>query len=213
MNFHFDAIVTNADLQVLMADLSAKTNQLEGRLDGRLRITDARSKDWKSWQGRGRLNLHDGLIWDIPLFGILSPVLDGISPGLGSSRASDASATYVITNGIITSDDLEIHAGMMRLEYRGTIDLKGRVNSRAQAELLRDTWAIGRLLSITLWPVSKLFEYKITGTVQDPKIEPVFFIPKVMLLPFRMLHPTNTKESAPEPPKPAQTNAPPAVSP
>ncbi|MGN6556270.1 MAG: hypothetical protein ACTHLW_21370 [Verrucomicrobiota bacterium] len=195
---NFDVTATDADLHLLMNDLWGKTNHLEGRLTGRVSITDANTGDLGTVQGRGRLVLRDGLIWDIPVFGILSPVLDGIAPGvgLGSSRAREGSATFVITNGVARSDDLEIRASMMRLQYWGTVDYQSRVQAHAQAELLRDTWVVGRLLSYTLWPVSKIFEYRISGTLHEPKSDPVYFIPKVLLMPF---HPLRTlKELAPE---------------
>ena len=54
--------------------------------------------------------LRDGLIWDIPIFGIFSDVLNGMVPGLGSSRASAGTCTFIITNGIIRSDDLDIRS-------------------------------------------------------------------------------------------------------
>ncbi len=95
-----------------------------------------------------------------------------------------------MTNGVIFSDDLEMRSTMMRLQYAGTVDLHSRVNARVNAQLLRDTWVVGPLLSTALWPVSKLFEYKITGTLQQPQIEPVY-IPKVFLMP---LHPIRSLE-------------------
>ena len=72
----------------------------------------------------------------------------------------------------------------MRLQYRGTLDFQGQVNARAEAELLRDAWLVGPLVSTVLWPVTKLFEYKITGTLGAPKGDPVYLVPKVVTLPF-----------------------------
>jgi hypothetical protein len=205
-DFRFNLVATNSDLHLLMADLTGKTNHLEGRLNVRLAITQGNSADLHSLQGSGRLRLRDGLIWDIPVFGIISPVLDTLAPGLGSSRASDGSVAFVITNGVARTDDLEIRASMMRLRYWGAVDLQGPVDARAQAELFRDTWVLGRVLSIALWPVSKIFEYKITGTLHEPKSEPVFFVPRIIMIP---LHPIQTMKDllAPEPDW-GQTNAP-----
>ena len=59
------------------------------------------------------------------------------------------------------------------------------------AQLLRDTWVVGPLVSTVLWPVSKLFEYHITGSLKDPKSEPIYVLPKLLLLP---LHPIRTLE-------------------
>jgi hypothetical protein len=207
-DFDFYAAVTNADFHLLMSDLSSRTNRLEGTLTGRLQITHANAKDPHSWMGRGRVELRDGLIWDIPIFGFLSPVLDAMLPGLGSSRASEGSATFTITNSVIHSDDLEIRANMMRLQYWGTLDSQGYVDAHVEAVLLRDTWVFGRVLSLALWPVSKLFEYRVTGTLREPKSEPIYFVPKLVLFPF---HPIRTlKDLMPQEPDYTQTNMPPA---
>jgi hypothetical protein len=170
----------------LAADLSSPTNRLEGALSGQFTMTSANSENWRTWNGYGQANLHDGLIWDVPILAILSPVLNTIAPGLGNSRATDATARFIMTNGVAFSDNLEIRSTMMRLEYTGTVDLKGNVNTHATAQLLRDTWVVGPLVSTALWPVSKLFEYKISGTLEKPESKPVYVLPKLLLIP---LHP------------------------
>jgi hypothetical protein len=189
-NFRLTANVKNTDIHLLANDLSSLSNHLEGVLSGQFVMTSANSKDWRTWNGYGRANLHDGLIWDIPIFGILSPVLNTVTPGLGSSRATDATTRFAMTNGMAFSDDLEIRSTMMRLQYSGSVDLQSRVNAHVTAQLLRDTWVVGPLISTALWPVSKLFEYKITGTLEKPESEPVY-IPKFLLMP---LHPIRSLE-------------------
>ena len=189
-DFNFVANVENANVHWLAADLSSPTNHLEGVLGGRFIMTSANSGNWQTWNGYGQANLHDGLIWDVPIFGIVSPVLNTVAPGLGSSRATDATARFAMTNGVAFSDDLEIRSTMMRLQYAGTVDLKSRVNAHATAQLLRDTWVVGPLVSTALWPVSKLFEYKISGTLEKPESEPVY-VPKFLLMP---LHPIRSLE-------------------
>jgi hypothetical protein len=195
-DYRFQFLATDANLHLLAKDLmDGKTNQLEGLLNARLEVTDANSADWHRWQGAGRVDLRDGLIWDIPIFGVFSPALDTIMPGLGSSRARQGSASFIITNGVIDSQDLKIETLMARLRYWGTIDLQGTVNARMEAELFRNTWVVGPVLSLALWPVSKTFEYKITGTIHKPKSDPIY-IPKILFFP---LHPFQTiKEMMPE---------------
>ena len=92
-DYQFSAAVTNINLHALATDLSSPTNRLEGALSGLLVVTRADSRDWRTLDGFGHARLRDGLIWDIPLFGLLSPVLNTVSPGLGNSRAKEASAT------------------------------------------------------------------------------------------------------------------------
>jgi len=63
MEFHFTGVVTNALLQLLMADLSDRTNHLEGRLDGTLVVNQAFGSRTDSVQGYGDMRLRDGLVW------------------------------------------------------------------------------------------------------------------------------------------------------
>jgi hypothetical protein len=214
-DYAFAVAVTNAVLPPLAKDLFDVTNRLEGRLWGTLVVTNANTANLQTWQGHGDLTLRDGLIWEIPVFGIFSPVLNGMVPGLGSSRASAGTCTFVITNGIIRSDDLDIRSTGTRLQYRGTLDFQGQVRARVEAGLLRDMWLVGPVVSTVLWPVTKLFEYKVTGSLGDPKAEPVYLIPKVMLLPFQLpFHPLRTLRGLfPEDFGSSRTNGAPLISP
>ncbi len=204
--FRFNVNATNVLFQDLMADLSRPTNHLEGRLTANLTVTRAETERWQTVFGFGEAHLRDGLLWDIPLFGIFSPILNSIAPGLGNSRASAATASFIITNGVVRTGDMEIRSTGMRLQYRGTVNLEGQTNARVDAELLRDMWLVGPLVSTVFWPVSKLFEYRVTGNLADPKTEPVFLIPKIMLLPF---HPLRTLKGL----KPEDPNTSPNFSP
>jgi hypothetical protein len=223
--FRFAMQITNVDLHALMSDLHSPTNKLEGTLAGGLTVTSANTTNWNSWNGYGRASLKDGLIWDTPIFGVMSTIMNGIVPGIGNSRASEAAGTYTITNSVIYTRDLDIRALGMRLIYNGTVDFSTRVNARVEAELLRDTWVVGKLFSTALWPVSKLFEYRVTGTLADPKPEPVYLLPRIFLAPFQSMksvggifqsRPDADYESLSGPslpllPMPADTNAPAAM--
>jgi hypothetical protein len=149
-------------------------------------------------------------LWDIKLFGVFSPILNAIAPGSGNSRASDARASFTITNGVLTTDDMEIHSTGFRLLYRGTVDTKARLNAHVEAIMLRDT-PVFSLFSWMLLPLDKLFEYRVTGTLHKPVTEPQY-IPKVfteILRPFHTLKsmrptkPVKPDASAPAP-SPAQ---------
>ena len=204
-DFNLRAEVTNADLHQLMVDLSSPTNRLEGTLSGDMTITQANSADWASWNGFGQARLREGFLWDMPLFGIFSSVLNAVIPGLGSSPVSGGQATFTITNSVIHTDDMEIRSPAMRLEYRGTIDFKGRVEARVEARLLRDAWVIGPLVSLVLSPLTKLFEYKVSGTLHEPQKEPLY-IPKPLMFPF---HPLRTLKELFIQEKPEKPEAPP----
>jgi hypothetical protein len=179
----FQTMVNRASLNPLMADLFMPTNRLDGTLNVNLTITEANVKNPRSWQGFGRADLRDGFLWGIPLFGLLSPVLDSVVPGLGRSRISGATATFKVTDSVVHTDDMELRAPLFRLAYRGAVDMEGRVDARVEARLFRDAWVVGPLVSLVLSPLTKLFEYHVTGTLARPELE-LLYIPKPLQLPF-----------------------------
>jgi len=186
-DFRFALVTAGADLHALVADVSTPTNRLEGAFSGVLSVTSGRTEDFKSWQGFGSARLTNGLLWDVPLVGIFSPVLNAIVPGIGASRARDAKANFTITNSVIRTGDLEIRSPPVRLHYDGTVDFESRVNARVEAELFRDTFLVGPLLSFITTPITKVFEYKVAGTLSRPEGEPTY-VPKFLLLPLRPFH-------------------------
>ena len=187
--FGFSLIATNVQAKPLLTDLfPGATNRLSGSLGGQLTISNATTADDKSWFGSGDASLRDGMVWNEPVFALFSPMLNKIVPGLGNSRARQAAASFTITNSVIATRDLDIHATGMRMQFDGAIDFEGRVQGSMEAELLRDTPGFGWLVSKVLWPVTKIFEYKISGTLAHPKMQPTY-IPKPLLAP---LHPLRT---------------------
>ncbi len=184
-DYHFDIRGSNVNVHLLSADLSAATNKLEGLLSGRLAVTNANTRDLKSWQGFGRVHIKDGMIWEMPIFGIFSPVLNAVWPNLGSTRVNEGKAKFIITNSVVFSDDMEFHALALRMNYRGTVDFDKNVDARVEAALLREVWGIGPVVSTVFWPITKMFEYKVTGTLNHPKTEPLYVFPKLLMLPFQ----------------------------
>lgn len=186
--FELDADLMNVHLGPFMKDVVAETRESEGILNGKLRITSAESGDWGSWQGYGNADLQEGRLWDTPLFGAFSRLMNAISPGLGNSRAAHGKSDFTITDSLIETRNLEIKERTARLKYKGSVDFDGNLDARVEAELLRDAPMLGKVFSLALWPVSKLFEYRVTGSLGDPQIKPLYILPKYLLVPFQSLN-------------------------
>lgn len=208
--FNFGLAITNIDLRRFMADVSDRTNKLEGLVSGVLNLDRAHSWDTNSYHGHGQLNLREGFLWDTPAFGVFSPIFEGISPGLGQTRFSSGEAHFVATNSVFRTDDLEVRSSTVRLRYTGTVGLDTRLDARMEAELLKDLPVLGPMLSAALSPFTKLFEYRVRGTLAAPIAEPLY-VPKLLLVP---LHPLKTlrdlflpseKKSAPSNPTNSST--------
>ena len=193
-DFSFYMEGTNVDFNAMGRALWSPTNQLRGALSGQVMVTSANSSDWRTWNGYGQAQLQDGLLWDAPVFGRISPMLNTITPGLdiGNSRATEGAGRFTLTNGVIFTDSLEIRSLAMRFNYVGTVDLQENVAARVKAQLLRNTPVIGSFFSMMLSPVSKAFECEVTGTLDEPKIKPVYIpFSQVLTAP---LHPIRTVE-------------------
>ena len=54
-----------------------------------------------------------------------------------------------------------------------------------EAQLLKGVPFVGELFRVILWPVGKLFEYRVTRTLNDPKLDEVYVIPKLLLFPLQ----------------------------
>jgi hypothetical protein len=205
--FRFHTALRQCDLRSLIAGVAQRTNKIEGLFSGDLTMTQADTHNLTNWQGRGWVTLSDGLIWDVPIFGIFSELVNGFFPkmGLGNSRARDAEATFQVTNSVIQTSDLEIHAGSMRVEYDGRVDFNGNVDGRMQAQMFGEIPVIAQVTSILTLPLGKIFEARITGTLDNPRRELVY-IPSFMNMIKKLLEErpkTEPEKPAPPPGTPA----------
>ena len=183
-DFGLDATVGESNLNTLFKDVISPESKSEGSLGGHIKIDSGKTDDWRSWQGNGHVKLREGQLWDTPLFGIFSPLLNTVSPGLGNSRAGTGDAQFRITDSIIHTSNLVVQEPTTRLQYQGELDFDGNLNAYVEAELLRDTPLVGRVVSLALWPVSKLFVYKVSGNLREPIAEPVYVLPKILMNPI-----------------------------
>jgi len=204
-DLHGQVTLANIELPLLARGWGAKSNRVEGVLEGNLAMTSGNTANNKSWTGSGRLSVARAVLWDIRLFGIFSPMLNAIIPGTGNSRAYQAGMSFVVTNGMAATDNLEIRSTDFRLLYRGTLNTEKELDARVEANVLRDFPIFGRMFSWAFSPLSRLFEYKIGGTLDAPTHQPLY-IPRALTLilePFRKKSPPPTGPSAaPAPPPP-----------
>ncbi|MDX1952387.1 MAG: hypothetical protein SFY81_09385, partial [Verrucomicrobiota bacterium] len=180
----FRAVIANSNLAPLVKDLFGTTNRLEGRLHGNLVITSGNTEDQSSWEGFGEAQLREGFLWDMPLFGVLNPMLSSLAPNLARNAVTAGNASYTISGGKIYTQDLELRAPAFRMKYNGFVDFDGNVDARMEAQMLRDTWLVGKAFSVALWPLAKVLETRVTGKLSEPKSEPIY-IPKIVLFPLR----------------------------
>ncbi len=138
-----------------------------GELTGNFDFT-GKGGDRKTINGKGGGSIVNGDVFAIPVLGPLSKILSGVvaDKTAGHSIAREASANFVMKDGILSTDDFEALATGFRLRGAGTIDTTRdeidfdvRMNARGAPGLL-------------LLPVSKLLEYTCEGSLHDPVWRP-----------------------------------------
>ncbi len=183
-DYSFLGITENMNLSAILRDIAPSTSPIEGTVNGTMHITSANTVSISTWKGNGQMEMRDGFLWSIPVFGSLSELIDSLSPGLGKPRISSGTATYTIDQASVQTKDMEVRAPTFRLKYIGKVGFDGALDARAELEPLRDTPIVGKVFSLAFWPLAKVFQTRVSGTIEAPKTEPVH-IPKFLLAPFR----------------------------
>ncbi|MFT5492344.1 MAG: hypothetical protein ACI8V5_002719 [Limisphaerales bacterium] len=207
IQFHTD--VTNANFAPLMKDLFQTTNEMTGVLSGSLTVDSAESGDFASWQGRGAVDLREGYLWSLPLFGFLSDALNEVVKGVGKSPITRGVGTFTMTNSIMHTRDLKLDSPAMRLHYRGSISHQGGVNAKVEAELFKKGNSLLKVIGLVATPFTKLMVLKVDGSITEPVLKPLYM--PSFLLPF--LQPKSTFQKIFTGPEPANSSAKPKKKP
>lgn len=142
-----------------------------GLLTGRLDFSGTGGKV-QALNGTGNFGLEQGELFKAPVFGPLSPLIAGI---MGNKRAShetarDASANFLIRDGILLTDDFITSTDSLTVHAEGSVDL---VRKTLDMTARADTEGLLKLvtLPINIGPLSGLFQFHGTGPLMDSKWE------------------------------------------
>ena len=167
-SYNFDFTVERSDVHTILGAVKERESAVTGLLSGEVRI-GGRGTDLSTLTGKGQLNVTDGILWQAPVFGIFSEIL-------GKTKATRAQASFAITNQAVRTDDMQIAAGAFTAQSRGELGFDGKLDFRVEAQFLRAWPGIGWISPL----IGKLLEYKVGGTIGDPKYRPVN-LPKELL--------------------------------
>jgi hypothetical protein len=166
--YSFDFSVDDSDVNTLLSAIKERQSAVTGLLSGQATIS-GRGSDLGALQGKGNLSITDGILWQAPLFGIFSRAL-------GNTKATRAQCTFVIADQTVRTEDMEVSAGAFTANARGELGFDGKMDFRVQAQFLKSWPGV----SLLWWPLGRMLEYKVGGTIGDPTYRPVNF-PKELL--------------------------------
>ena len=143
-----------------LTDLYYNYKTAHGQLSGTDDFTGLGDNS-RAMQGSGKMNVANGDVFAIPVFGPLSGILNLVIPGAGYSIARNASADFTVQKGIIHTENFEVAGRLFSMVGHGDIYF---VDDKLDFDVGIDPKGPGVLLA----PVYKLFEYKGEGSLKNP---------------------------------------------
>jgi AsmA-like protein len=164
--YHANILVKRIDFPRL-TDLYYNYKTAQGQLSGEYDFNGFGS-DPRKMHGKGKIEVTNGDVFAIPIFGPLSGFLSEILPGTGYSIGRKASANFTIKDGVIHTDDFEVAGKLFSMLGHGDIHF---LDDKLNFEVRMNANGPGILLA----PVYKLFEYVGEGSLKKPDWHPKRF--------------------------------------
>lgn len=174
----------DVDFRQLAQSLGAKESKpYEGRLSGAANVSGILGKGrGDTAVGEGRLVVREGHLFEIPLLGGLSKYVSRIYPKLGFLTQTDFKSSFKIGGREVRSEDAYLEGSIVSVSGRGTYAFDHGLDIDVQVQLLRQG-PLASVLRLVTFPVTKLLEFHLGGTLENPKWRPINF-PKELFLIF-----------------------------
>ncbi|WFB35476.1 AsmA-like C-terminal region-containing protein [Kiritimatiellota bacterium B12222] len=125
-----------------------------------------------SYAGKGSINISEGTLFRIPLLLGLSNILSKVVSGFGYASQSDFSADFTVADGWVKSNNLFLEGKLLSIAGDGSYRFAGEKISADLKVQLFSGGILSDALKLLLWPIRKLIEVQLTGTIDDPSWQP-----------------------------------------
>ena len=154
-----------------------------GLLSGLFSLEGRTGPDWAaSLKGTGEARIQDGKLFQIAFFGGLSKVLSAIIPGFGYAQQTELKTLLAVGDSKVTLSETRLLGNVISAIASGTVGFDRRLNVLVQVKLMKEGF-IAKAVQIISWPITKLFEFKLIGTLDQPDWRPDN-LPKELFLKF-----------------------------
>ena len=150
-----------------LTDLYFKYKTAVGLMNGRYEWTGIGS-DARTMNGKGEVEVRNGDVFAIPLFGPLSDILNKIMPGVGYRVARKGNMSFTIKDGVIRASDFHVDGGTFGMVGEGNAHF---LDDKIDFDVRIDASGAGAVLT----PLYKFFEYKAEGSLKKPDWHPKIF--------------------------------------
>ena len=172
--YEVDLTANNASLSnLLSASIGKPAGELRGTLDGTARVGGYVGKGTgPTAVGAGHVDIHNGLLFQTKLFSGLSAILSKILPDFTLFAQTDASGNYTIRNSRVASRDIQLKGTVFSVKAAGNYAFDTSLDYRVEVQLLR-SGPVAAIVRLATLPVTRLLEFRLTGTFEDPHWSPL----------------------------------------
>jgi hypothetical protein len=158
---------------LLAASFGEPKGELRGTLDGTGRIGGyVGIGTGPDVTGTGQVTIRNGLLFQTRLFSGLAAILAKVFPEFNLFAQTDATGTYAIRNSRFHSRDIELQGTLFSVNASGSYSFGGDLRYRVEVQPLRGG-PLAALVRLATRPVTRLLEFRLTGTFEDPRWRPV----------------------------------------
>jgi hypothetical protein len=147
-----------------LTDLYFKYKSARGELSGKFDFGGIGDQK-PALHGAGEVEVRNGNVFAIPIFGPLSELLSKFFTGAGYSVAHEATAPFTIRNGVIHTEKFKVSGKLFAMIGHGDIDF---IRNDLDFDIRIDAAGAGAVLT----PLYQLFEYHGSGSLTKPVWKP-----------------------------------------
>ncbi len=101
--------------------------------------------------GTGNVRIDAAKFYEVPVIGPVQSMMGSVVPVFGDGQRSEMTATFTVTEGVLVSEDLVVHADGTRVEVTGRLDLSNwQTQFEAEGNLVGALGLVTGLLSKAL---------------------------------------------------------------
>ena len=147
------------------------------------RFPRAMTNNYEMLNGGGHVSVTGGHLMRMKGFAGLIEAMPSVAPAVTwFSDSTEASADYVIENGVVKSDNTYIEGTCFSIRMSGAFDaVNGKLDFKVMVQFAKKDSLVGKLLHPLTWPFTKLLlEFKLSGSPDNPKWSYVTVLDRVM---------------------------------
>lgn len=144
----------------------------DAKCDLEFRFPRSMTNNYEVLNGKGSMEIKNGHILRLKGFRGLLELLAEKVPGVSwFTDSTQASADYVIENGVLKSDNIYIEGAAFSIKMYGKFDIMAdALDFTVRVQFGKNDSILGKIVHPLTWPVTKLLlEFRLTGTTENPQ--------------------------------------------